>query len=61
MKKDCWLWKKNKGQAHQENLQEVNVADIVVQNDLTLSLDNINDACVIDFRAYFPDIPHVFG
>ena len=61
MKKACWLWKKKEGEAHQENLQEANVADIVVQNDLILSLDNINDAWVIDFRALFLDIPHVFG
>ena len=44
MKKDYWLRKKKEGEGQEENSQEANVAVVVVQDAVILSLDNINDA-----------------
>ena len=53
LKKDYWLRKKKKAEGHQENSQETNVVCVVVQDALILSLDNINDALVVDWSSSF--------
>ena len=51
--------RKNKeGEGHQENSQEANVVGIIAQDDFILSLDNINDAWVVDLGASFHATSH---
>ena len=57
-RKTIGLRKKKEREGHQENSQEANVAGTVVQDALILSLDNINEAWVIDLEASFHAISH---
>ena len=58
MKKDYWLRNKKEGERQHDNSQEVKVVGTIVPDVLILSLDNMNDAWVVDSTASFHATPH---